>query len=98
MIRPLAVVFCCALLLAGTALAEDGDGAVPKTVEGGGHSIKKGGKEIGAGFRGIGRGVKDVFTGKKSKGDFEELERIRLPVPQTSARAWPASAAALVAT
>src|SRR5690349_18702818 len=49
---------------------------VPKTVHGGKHRIKRGGKRIAKGFRGIGRGVKDVFTGKRSKEDFEDATKI----------------------
>jgi hypothetical protein len=67
------LLLAASLFLTGSTVAQD---TIPKTVEGGGHTIKEGGQEIGEGFRGVGRGVKDVFTGKRSKEDFEEASKI----------------------
>jgi hypothetical protein len=71
-----------AVSLAGVAVAqEEGSGTtsesgVPTTVEGGSKTFKEGGQEIGEGFRGVGRGVKKVFTGQRSREDFEEGKKI----------------------
>lgn len=49
---------------------------VPSTIQGGGRKAKDGGESIGEGFRSISRDLKKVFTGKRSKEEFEDAAKI----------------------
>lgn len=73
-IRLLAMLALLAWTLVAPVWADEEP--VPKTVDGGAAKIKDGGKEIGEGFRGIGRGIKKVFTGERSKEEFEKAGKI----------------------
>lgn len=74
--RRIVLIVVGTMLLAGVAVSEEPEQTVPSTVEDGARTFREGGREIGEGFRGIGRATKKMFTGRRSREDFEEAGKI----------------------
>jgi hypothetical protein len=69
------LILFLSIAVAATALADE-EGGVATTVEGGSQDVKSGGQTMGEGFRAFGRGVKKMFTGERSKEEFQETKKV----------------------